>query len=217
MCETWQEGNGIWNFCDQWCERCELAPQCPESRSGSAGAEVAAFWHRQRQALPRALEIAERAARGWGFPDELLLAPSEDSPVIRIAWLYARQTHECLSHVRTNGSSRVLAEAGDGLREALEVVEWYPLRIVAKLMHAQGMATGAERSWEQTLANGSAKVALLGIERSMAAWAIVAEQHPLARERAEGQLVRLSLLRQLVEEAFPLAHRFRRPGFESPQ
>jgi hypothetical protein len=63
-------------------------------------------------------------------------------------------------------------------------------------------------------ANGSAKVALLGIERSLAAWATLRRRFPDHEDiiLALGTLKRL--LRQ-VEAAFPNARAFRRPGFDT--
>lgn len=62
--------------------------------------------------------------------------------------------------------------------------------------------------------NGSAKVALLSIDRSHLAWqTIAAATHdPDANAFAE----RLDALRRLVREDFPRAMDFIRPGFDEP-
>jgi hypothetical protein len=60
--------------------------------------------------------------------------------------------------------------------------------------------------------NGSAKIALIAIERSAEAWSVLASatgQHTPAVLAAQ-----LTDLRAEVERAFPDAWRFRRPGFD---
>jgi hypothetical protein len=66
-------------------------------------------------------------------------------------------------------------------------------------------------------ADGSAKVALLGIERSIAAWAALLPRLP---DREPGILNLLTALRELlrqVEASFPHARAFLRPGFDASE
>jgi hypothetical protein len=77
-------------------------------------------------------------------------------------------------------------------------------------------AEGADLDYMQQDADGSAKVAIIGIERSMAAWATLLRRFP---DHEDG-LFALGTLRQLlrqVEAAFPHARVFRRPGFDTAQ
>ena len=64
-------------------------------------------------------------------------------------------------------------------------------------------------------ANGSAKVAIIGIERSIAAWAGLLPHFP---EQENGILDLLVILKRLlpqVEAAFSNARAFQRPGFDT--
>ncbi|MCU0913470.1 MAG: hypothetical protein MUC88_02770 [Planctomycetes bacterium] len=102
------------------------------------------------------------------------------------------------------------------LRDCLEVIGRYQRQIYIKLCRAAtGMIRGVleGNEYDRQDANGSAKVALLGIERSLAAWAIVQRRFPDHEDIvfALGTLKRL--LRQ-VEAAFPGARSSRRPGFD---
>lgn len=63
-------------------------------------------------------------------------------------------------------------------------------------------------------ANGSAKVAIIGIERSVAAWATVLARF-LDHEDAIFSLTTLKRLLRRVDAAFPNARAFRRPGFDA--
>ncbi len=62
--------------------------------------------------------------------------------------------------------------------------------------------------------DGSAKVALIGIERSIAAWGEIRSHFPLQDDEVLEMLVHLEQLRRKVEKAFPDARAFIRPGFD---
>ena len=66
----------------------------------------------------------------------------------------------------------------------------------------------------QSDANGSAKVALLGMERSLGAWAVLHQELPEEQDVILDFLVLLQKIRRLVLVAFPNAMAFRRVGFD---
>jgi hypothetical protein len=62
--------------------------------------------------------------------------------------------------------------------------------------------------------DGSAKVALIGIDRSMAAWRGIYDYFPFHRDQILAIIVHLDRLRNRVEKIFPQARNFIRPGFD---
>lgn len=101
--------------------------------------------------------------------------------------------------------------------DCVEVVRWYQRQIYVKLCRAASgaiRAAGDDLDTMQEDADGSAKVAIIGIERSMAAWATLLRRFPDHEDIifALGTLKRL--LRQ-VESAFPDARAFLRPGLDT--
>lgn len=62
--------------------------------------------------------------------------------------------------------------------------------------------------------NGSAKVALISLERSEAAWQVIAQSTGDAVPAALAG--RVADLRQAVEQTFPNARSFIRPDFDEP-
>ena len=111
-------------------------------------------------------------------------------------------------------SDAARAEGDAVVSEALEIVEWDSHLIGAKLHRA---LMGQDR--HQTDAfddhpvqndwNGSAKVALISLDRSEAAWQVIAQA---TGDAAAAHLaVALADLRSEVERAFPLARRFKLP------
>jgi len=107
-------------------------------------------------------------------------------------------------------------EATD-LEDAVEVIRWYQHQIYVKLMRA---VRGELREEQEILdefpkdSDGSAKVALIGIDRSIAAWGEIRSHFPLFNKDIMDLLLHLERLRRKVEKVFPAAREFIRPGFD---
>ncbi|GAI43511.1 unnamed protein product, partial [marine sediment metagenome] len=98
-------------------------------------------------------------------------------------------------------------------------IRWYQHQIYVKLCRAasanvRGELADFEYSPED--ANGSAKVAIIGIERSIAAWGGLLNQFPDQEQSILELLAHLKNLLRRVEEAFQDARSFVRPGFDQP-
>lgn len=102
--------------------------------------------------------------------------------------------------------------------EALEVIRWYQHQIFVKLMRAvRGTLREEEASFDAFAkdSDGSAKVALLGIERSIGAWGELRAFFFQQRAKIGDILLHLESLRRHVEQLFPAARDFIRPGFDN--
>jgi hypothetical protein len=109
------------------------------------------------------------------------------------------------------------AREGVSIEEAVEVIRWYQYFIDAKVMRAvRGCVEEKEEECEEfpSDSDGSAKIALLAIDRSIAAWAVI--QHYIAGGDKDviNIIAFLDGLRQAVEETFPNGRSFIRPGFD---
>ena len=62
--------------------------------------------------------------------------------------------------------------------------------------------------------DGSIKVALIAIDRSLSAWRIMQMEFPERTASIADLLIALGGLRQATERAFPEARDFIRPGFD---
>ncbi len=104
------------------------------------------------------------------------------------------------------------------IRDALDVVQWYLFFIEVKLRRAVQGAVDERQLHLEDLprdSDGSAKIALLAIDRSLAAWARLREH--FAAEHGDtilDLLVQLERLRRAAEAKFPAAREFKRPGFD---
>ena len=104
-----------------------------------------------------------------------------------------------------------------GLEEAVQVVRWYQHLIYAKLMRAVRGRLEEEAEINDEFcrdSDGSAKVALIGMDRSIGAWGAIRTYYPLADRHILKQLVHLDRMRRAVEQVFPDARGFMRPGFD---
>jgi hypothetical protein len=130
---------GIYNYCDRWCERCPFTSRC------------------------------------------LNYAMAEDEP-----------EHGATRDVRNQAFWQKVEET---------------LQFTLELLHE--FAEGFQKD-----SDGSAKVALIGIDRSLAAWGEVRRSLPLFEQETMRLLLHLERLPREVEKAFPAAPAFIGPGFD---
>ena len=103
------------------------------------------------------------------------------------------------------------------LSEAIEIIQWYNFFIGPRIGRAiRGLheRVADVQDLVQNDANGSAKITLIAIERSLAAWEILRSHFP---ERTDDLLDLFRLLASLRRETlklFPNAMDFVRPGFD---
>ncbi|MBI4546677.1 MAG: hypothetical protein HY707_01750 [Ignavibacteriae bacterium] len=105
--------------------------------------------------------------------------------------------------------------------DAVEVIRWYQDQIWVKLMRAlNGEEFDIEMEKDEVVeelpkdSDGSAKVALIGIDRSIGAWGELQKHFADHSDSIVNILIYLSRLRKSIERRFPLARRFVRPGFD---
>ncbi|MCS6845719.1 MAG: hypothetical protein NZ528_15575 [Caldilineales bacterium] len=103
--------------------------------------------------------------------------------------------------------------------DALEVIRWYQFMISVKIQRA---LSSREREaddpefWEEMPkdSDGTAKVALIALDRSIGAWGALLPAFPQRQAATLEILALLSRLRSDLEQEFPNAWAFVRPGFD---
>ena len=220
-------------YCDKWCERCAFTTRCSAYAVHAALAmcdgDVAAALELAVGAPPdeRAPERRRPKRHLTEYhPTEQELAVIgkqidareeriDESPLTTDALIVSTLMHDWLS---ARGTS--LEHHQDRIvREAFEVAAWDCHLIEAKVHRALSGRDEAEHHEVvmdddpvQNDWNGSAKVALISMDRSIAAWNTLAASTVDADAAAIAQ--RLHSLRLDVERTFPDARRFVRPGFD---
>jgi hypothetical protein len=130
------------------------------------------------------------------------------------------------------------------VRDAAEVIRWYQFFVAAKIFRAQtggeqnehepdgedifgnifddgGPENAEDIDYDAVLArtdwmdaNGSAKVALIAIDRSISAWRVLQISLPEKANSIQPILLELERLRRAAESRFPQARDFIRPGLD---
>lgn len=244
--------DGIYNYCDRWCERCPMTARCrvfAEERRDLANPAARdpdneVFWQRIGEAYARAMTMLEAFAKERGIVlDEAELREisrrternrqrAERHPLVQTATAYAMQVQDWIKErgplfeqKRDDlvqqvflGLEGINPEA-EALRlgDAFEVVRWYQFQPAVKLTRA----LTKEPSDRPTIAaaqqrdiDGSAKVALIGVDRSLAAWSILRDAFPDDDDTPLDLMLQLHRLREGIEREFPNAPDFVRPGFD---
>jgi len=98
--------------------------------------------------------------------------------------------------------------------DALEVIYFYNFFISAKIFRALIPRDNYEADEIQTDSNGSAKIALIAVDRLIAAWSILMEKMTDHEDEILKFLISLADIRKQTELTFPMARKFVRPGFD---
>jgi hypothetical protein len=225
----------ISSYCDRWCERCPFTERCSAYAVEIAtamcgdpeeGLELAVGRPRQVgndpaehpewiEELANVGMSAEEEAE-YNREDKARRARIDASRLTKMATAYTKISYRWIVHHR----ERLHASADPLVVEALGVVAHDSVLVRAKLFRAQ---SGRDRRVHggdlddhpvQNDWNGSAKVALISLERSETAWrAIVqATSDPVAVMLADAARD----LHRLAQDEFPHAMAFVRPGFDEP-
>ena len=229
---------GIYNYCDRWCERCPLTSRClnfsisEEEFSDPEAQDLTneAFWNKLSGILGETLELLRESAKEWGIEHEMLGSiddienikakdvAAENHLIYRAAKSYSKMVEDWFrERERFFFETAIIVNEEVNPEEALEVIRWYQYFIAAKVMRAiRGKMEEEEEKCDEFASDsdGSAKITLIAIDRSIGAWAVIPHYNHLVAESVLEIISFLDRLRQAVEETFPRARSFLRPGFD---
>ena len=101
--------------------------------------------------------------------------------------------------------------------DSVEVIRWYQHQIYVKLQRAIHSSQNEEFEIQNGFpkdSDGSTKVALIGMDRSISAWGKMRKYFPDQTENILNIMAHLDRLRRRTEQKFPAARNFLRPGFD---
>ena len=129
---------------------------------------------------------------------------------------------EWMEAAKTRDQDCDYEELARSVGDMLEVITWYhtflPPKINRALRSLSEMKTrggGILADSSQYDANGSGKVVLVAVERSISAWLFLREHLPRQEDTLLSMLVLLGRIRNGLHEELPNAKTFCRPGFEN--
>jgi len=101
------------------------------------------------------------------------------------------------------------------MMDSFDIIDWYRYLIISKLTVALHDKKHLHyEKGELITYNGYAKVALIGVEKSINAWQNMLEVLPDYEEITFKQLIHLKKIKEKIKETFPDAEKFKRPGFD---
>jgi hypothetical protein len=217
----------VYNYCDRWCEYCGLSDRCllfaserltAPWRSPDGDSAIEPMLRElhddiRAEAGRRSIDLEAVSAAAPGHP---VLEVEEEAGTLHPLEFLARHYVDQASTFL--GSGPVCAGSRRGEPEPrpapLEVIAWFHVMIASKIYRALASHHLALTEAPDLLADalGSAKIALIGIDRSLAAFQELPQKDDGARNSALMEL--LGALRTGVEIRFPRARAFVRPGLD---
>jgi hypothetical protein len=208
----------ISDYCDRWCERCPLTHRC---------AAFAGRNHPEARSIDHHVEQLDRVecGREKRVDAARVMIKAREYGIDAYTWLelYEERTRSSAALARAALGDSVegaaLRNEIDMMLDALDVVDWDSALIPVKLDRALAARQEGDVPLPidgdafQTEGNGLAKLTLLLVERSEAAWRLIATWAPetVIAVQIAGTLASLRLD---IERLFPNARRFIRPGFD---
>jgi hypothetical protein len=216
----------VYSMCDQWCMYCPVTERCLAYRCSPEIASGKQDIHKSlAERLLDGLRFVKKLCAAEGRTDPQLEAILADDPRKTVPFVPVNDPIERMGRRYAQLSDAFLSSHPDFPFEMrprpsgptpLEVFAWYHWLIAAKIYRALISASRAARGdehWLRDDAHASAKVALIGIDRSLDALAAMARDDEDARlDLLQAHLRRL---RKEMEGRFPDARQFVRPGLDT--
>jgi hypothetical protein len=219
---------GIFNYCDSWCAHCPFTSRC---RLFADAAEIDASLDPNLKAVVEAPPLPEDIPPpppAWlqELIDVMNAAASAPASSEEPEWIQPRVApeHEHIDARATSYRARVRAWLRDDETSDMadvdrprDVVAWFHTLIPARVHRAlTGLACGDDDHLSARDHDGSAKVALVGIQRSHAAWLDLADRGRATDAEAASFIGDLIWLADELDRVFPRARAFVRPAFDEP-
>ena len=211
----------------------------PDNDPSTRDINNAAFWQKLSSIFKETLEMISEWAEenGADLSDETLAPIGElkekqreetrKHPLARAAEKYAFDVNEWFDKEFSRievisdapNQSEDTIETEDEENDYVEVIRWYQFFIAVKMI--RGLMSRIDEddylaAEDPRDSDGSAKVALMAIDRSISAWKLMCDLRPENADSIHGLLFQLERLRSSAEREFPNARDFIRPGFDEP-
>jgi hypothetical protein len=222
--------DSIFNYCDRWCERCSFTSQCRNYAFGNdaPSGDSPELWDYLHNVFKATMLMLVEKMEEMGIDPENLPEPDEQSepdpekhPLFIKAKNAASKMHEWLTQhnpEETISDKYGIYNPGEPnssrFKDSLEVIYWYNFFIPAKIARALSGLNLNEIQDIDYDSNGSAKIALIALDRIIAAWTVVMNRLTASEEEILGFLINLSAIRKQTGIVFPYARGFVRPGFD---
>lgn len=223
----------IYNYCDRWCERCSFKKRCrfyynDRKLFGRQDQEISKeeFWNRMqyipeksryfidKEIMKRGIELKDTDNASY----EQIQNEIREHPLVKAGENYclriSRWIYDHRDYLKQKIGRQVIAKIVQELFHCIEIIYWDHTMIPVKISRAIHGLIHEGMTGDPEDANGSAKTALVLVDRSIDAWQkLLAVFHDMEAEIFE-IVNQLKKLRNDILEDFPNAPEFQRPGFD---
>jgi len=128
--------------------------------------------------------------------------------------IFNKQQSQLRSKIESNPVEAI--REASVVKDSIEIINWHQNQIYIKILRALHSKLDEEELNEALVkdSDGSAKVALIGIDRSIAAWGEMLHFFSVVESEIFAFILQLDDLRKEIERTFPKARNFIRPGFD---
>lgn len=232
-CDSWCERCSFTSQCAVYTQQSGLGDEEKDIKNK-------AFWDRLANNLDKAMTLLQNKATEMGIDLDEISAAHEQSvetsnvnshPLIKIVfdytdlsqnWLKKPGIHEKTDQLLQQYELGLLSDEDTlhevrMIKDSIGIINWYETLVPSKLMRA--IKGKDDDGWEkqngyQRDYDGSAKIALMGIERAKKAWAKLLELVPQEEDNILAILAILEKMQRMTRQEFPEAEKFIRPGFD---
>ncbi|MBN2776831.1 MAG: hypothetical protein JXR36_04275 [Bacteroidales bacterium] len=225
--------SGVHNYCDRWCERCKFIRRCRVGlieleRSDNYDVNGSEFWEELSAIFEATYDMVVKKAEEMGIdlsdapnvefekrePSEIE-TEAEDYGISVYNWM--KENYEGFQNLALEFAEKEFAIPD--FKEAVDVINWYELFIPVKIRRAaDGLFKDDifddDLEFKKNDSDGSAKIAIIAISRSIEAFTVLYHQFPKHEDAILDFLKRLSIIKQKMLITFPDAMSFKRPGFD---
>lgn len=218
--------HSVHNYCDRWCDRCKLSDKCSvfylENEmlkiANEDQSEIDPFKN-----LKNTLSLTNELLKDQLKEHEIHVEippiskdslfpeiPEKEQAVLNAAKEYTFSTSEWL---KINGGFGLHSK--QEISESINVILYYHIFISAKISRAfYGKTLYDDKDKIQNDNNGSAKVALIAIRKSIDSWMLILNMKRESEDSIMQQCIKLKNLQKMLDDFFPYSEEFLRPGFD---
>ena len=234
---------GIYNYCDRWCERCCYTDKCLSFELSKSQLESNApfdkkkFWSNLENSFGLVKDMLNEYMIEHGIEP-----PSEEenekiesemkkidedinsNPIIVESRIYTKDSGKLLkendyysSVLNKVTEEQSAKESLIELQDAIETILFYNSLIFVKLSRVFYSYYSTEFEEEDSVEDDkliSAKIAVVAIERSMAAWHFILEHFDTQSDRVVDIILHLNKIKMGIEKTIPKVLNFKRPYFD---
>jgi len=225
---------GIYNWCDRWCEKCKCTENCTVFKTSShlTTESPEDFFKNLSMIFEVTMEMLKELSENVGIDLDTLKEADSDSDLIAkfeqekeiirksdsvaLAKKYTKKVKKWLDSLKNKRFAEMEIRLQDPiLSDCLEIIHWYQYFLEIKMERAiLAQKEEIEEESEPLDSLGTAKLILVSIERNISAWGYVYKKFQENEDEILDILICLQKLGKKIEQIFPNARAFVRPGLD---